>query len=75
MVKPGWIAMKNVLVPVRGGDELSVTDTVKEDVPCAVGMPLRNPVVVFIFNPGGKVPDTSAQVKGAFPGLTVNGWE
>lgn len=58
------ITIDNVCVAVR--DPLSVTPTVKFEVPALVGVPLITPAVDS-DNPAGKVPVETAQVYGAVP--------
>ena len=43
--------------------------TIPENVPPAVGVPLRTPALER-FNPGGRVPDWTAYVGAGFPSAT-----
>jgi len=48
-------------------DPLSVTRTVKSEVPAVVGVPVIAPVDPFNVNPAGGLPTTVAHVYGVVP--------
>jgi hypothetical protein len=53
----------------------SVTDTVKPDVPLAVGLPEIRPVDVFRLSPAGSCPEAMLQVYGVVPPVACKTWE
>jgi hypothetical protein len=55
------------------GLELSVTRTVKVDVPAAVGVPEMTPR--FKIRPAGRLPATMLQVKGVVPPVASTFWK
>jgi hypothetical protein len=61
----GIIVIESVCCAVR--DPLSVTRTVKFDVPAVVGVPVIAPDDGFKDKPAGNVPTVTAQVYGVVP--------
>jgi hypothetical protein len=53
---------------------LSVTRTVKLDVPEAVGVPLMTPVDEPKLNPAGRLPETTDQLYGVLPPVAASVW-
>jgi hypothetical protein len=65
------IVRLRLAVAFCAGELESVTFTVNEDVPDAVGVPLICPELLSV-NPAGKEPELSDQVYGAFPPLAAS---
>ena len=63
--------MDSACVSVCGGLSLSVTCTVKLDVPAAVGIPLITPVDALMDNPTGSAPDEMDQLYGVAPPVAL----
>ena len=51
---------------------MSLTLTVNVELPVAVGVPVINPVELFIVRPAGSVPPITTQGNGPIPSLTVS---
>jgi hypothetical protein len=56
------------------GDPLSVTVTLKENAPLAVGAPERTPVAAARASPAGKLPEATLQVKPGVPPVALSSW-
>ena len=69
MVSGAMTAIDNGFEAVR--PSMSVSPTVKENVPTAVGLPLRAPLLDNA-RPGGSEPDTTDQVYGVTPPVPAN---
>jgi hypothetical protein len=54
--------MERDLVTVCAGDDESVADMVKLDVPAVVGVPLIAPVLGSRLSPAGSMPELNVQV-------------
>jgi len=63
--------MLRLFVAVCAGELESVTLTVKDEVPDAVGVPEMMPVEAARLNPAGKDPDEMDQLYGVFPPVAV----
>lgn len=68
----GFMAIDNVFDAVLAGEPLSVTVTVNEYVPAAVGVPDITPVVPFKLKPVGKLPEVTAHVYDGLPPVALN---
>ena len=67
---PGSMVTDRLVRAVLGERWRSVTDTLNENAPDAVGVPDRTPALLR-FRPGGKVPDATFHVYGSSPPLAV----
>ena len=67
----GSMVIDSACVSVCGGLSLSVTCTVKLEVPAAVGVPLIWPVEALIDSPEGSVPEETDQVYGVVPPVAL----
>jgi hypothetical protein len=63
--------MLRLVEALCAGELESVTFTVNDDVPAAVGVPLICPELLNV-NPAGKVPEEIDQLYGVFPPLAAN---
>src|ERR1700674_557609 len=66
------VADKEAVAVCAVGVEESVTWTVKEKVPIAVGVPAIVPVEAFSSNPGGNEPVTTLQLYGWVPPVAAS---
>jgi hypothetical protein len=70
-VTAAFTAMLRLAVLVCAGELESVTLTVNEEVPAAVGVPLITPEVLSV-NPAGKDPELIDQLYGVVPPVAAN---
>jgi hypothetical protein len=68
----GCTVSVRLFVAVEAGDAVSVTRTVKFEVPAVVGVPVILPVEAFRAKPPGSVPVEMDQVYGVIPPLATN---